>query len=94
MLAFDNFLEAANRIRNLDVSSLITGELLGNVEGLREELLHLARPRDRNLVVFGEFINSQNGDDVLQVFIALQDSLYALCDVVMVLANDSRGKNA
>ena len=43
VFAFDDFLEAFDRIGNLYVLALQAGELLRDKEGLREESLNLAR---------------------------------------------------
>ena len=72
MLAFDDFAEALDGIGQLDVLALEAGELLGHVEGLGEEPLHLAGARHGELVFVGEFVDTQNGDDVLQILVALQ----------------------
>src|SRR5689334_19286618 len=60
VLALMDLVEAANRFRNLHVASLHAGELLGDVERLREELLDLAGTRDGQLVVFTQFIDTEN----------------------------------
>ncbi len=41
VLAFDDGFEAFYRVSDLDVASLRAGELLGNVEWLRQEALNL-----------------------------------------------------
>ena len=61
------------------------GELLGHVERLRKEPLDLARARHRQLVLVGKLVDAQNGDDVLQVLVALQNALHRLRRVVVVL---------
>src|SRR5512146_1679222 len=63
MLALENFVEAAHCVFDLDVAALHAGELLGNVEGLRQELLDFAGARHRQLIVFTQFIDSKNGND-------------------------------
>ena len=50
VLAFDDFLEAADRVCQLHVLALEAGELLGHVERLREEPLDLRRARHGQLV--------------------------------------------
>ena len=70
------------------------GELLGHVERLREELLDLAGAGHRELVFVGQFVDAQNGDDVLQILVALQHSLHQLGGVVVVVAQDDRIENA
>src|SRR5581483_11547424 len=62
VLAVDDLLEAANGVSHLHILAGDTGELLGHVEGLREEALDLARARDRELLVFTELVDTENGD--------------------------------
>src|SRR5947208_10983901 len=54
VLAFDDFPEALDGIGQLDVFALETGELLGNVEGLGEELLNFTGARHGQLVFVGK----------------------------------------
>ena len=67
-------LEALDRVFDLDVLALQTGELLADRERLREETLDLTRTRNGQLVVFRKLVETENGDDVLQVFVTLQDT--------------------
>src|ERR1035437_57657 len=94
VLAFDNFAEALDGIGELDVLALEAGELLGHVEGLGEELLNFARARHNQLVFVGEFVDTQNRDDVLQILVALQGALDHLGHLVVVLADDEGIQNA
>src|SRR5512138_3850070 len=70
VLAVHDLLEAADRVLQLDVLALVAGELLGDVERLGEEALHLAGARDGELVVLGELVHAEDGDDVLEVLVA------------------------
>src|ERR1035437_4361977 len=94
VLAFDNFAEALDGIGELDVLALVAGELLGDVERLGEELLDLAGARHNQLVLVGEFVDTQNGDDVLEILVALQGALDHLGHLVVVLADDEGIQNA
>src|SRR5260221_13905859 len=94
VLAFDDLLEAADGVGNFHVASLHAGELLGHEERLREEFLHLAGAGHGQLVVFAQLFDTENGDDILQVFVALQNPLYALCDIVVLLSDDMRIEDA
>ncbi len=67
MLAFDDLLEAADRVSDLYVGAGDAGEYLGYVEGLREEALGLAGAGYGDLVLFGELVDAEDGDDVLEV---------------------------
>jgi hypothetical protein len=51
---------------------------------LRQEPFDLASPRHRNLVLFGKLIHAKNGDDVLQLLVALQDFLDVASDTVVL----------
>ena len=57
-------------------------------ERLAEEALDLAGARDQQLVVGGELVHAENGDDVLQILVALQHFLHAARDRVVLLADD------
>ena len=79
-------------IGELDVLAGDAGELLGNVEGLREEALNFAGAGDDELVFFAQFIDAENGDDVLKILVALQHAFDGLRGVVMIVANDARDR--
>ena len=64
------------------------GELLGHVERLREEALDLAGALHDDLVLVGELVHAEDGDDVLQLPVALQDLLHARRDLVVLVADD------
>ena len=49
------------------------GEHFGDEEGLRQEALDLAGAGDGELVLFRKLVHAQNGDDVLQRLVALED---------------------
>ena len=61
---------------------------MSHLEGLREEPLDLPGPRDGELVLLGELVHTQDGDDVLQGLVVLEDLLDATRDLVVILAND------
>src|SRR5208282_2935401 len=73
--ALDDLLEAANRLGDRHVRAGRAGELLGNVERLREEALELARAVDGHAIVVGELVDAEDRDDVLQLLVALQNLL-------------------
>ena len=60
------------------------------MHGLREEPGNFAGPVDGQLVFLGQFIHTQNRDDVLQFLIALQDALNLLGHIIMLLTNHQR----
>src|SRR5918997_444588 len=86
----DDLLERADRVLKLDKLALEAGELLGDEERLREEALEPARPAHDDLVLLGELVDAEDGDDVLELFVALQDVLYLLGYLVVLVA-DHRG---
>src|SRR5215831_430114 len=75
VLALEDLLKAANRVLERNGAPWAACERLADVEGLREELLDLTRARHRQLVVVGKLVHAEDGDDVLQVLVALQDAL-------------------
>src|SRR5258708_5371019 len=94
VLALEDLFEAADRVRQRDGAPWPTGEDLADVERLREELLDFAGAADGQLVVVGELVHAEDGDDVLQVFVTLQDALDLLRHVVVLLADDVRVEDA
>src|SRR6185295_12025877 len=75
-LAFAQLVEGADGVLARGVVAGEAGELLGDVERLREEALDLARPPDDDLVLFRQLVDAEDGDDVLQVLVPLQDLLH------------------
>src|ERR1700722_4173519 len=69
VLAFAQVAEALDGVGEVDELAGRTGEDFGDVEGLRQEAFDLAGARDRDLVLFRQFVHAENGDDVLQRFI-------------------------
>src|SRR6187399_515370 len=89
VLAVDDLLEALDRVGDRHVLALQAGELLGDEERLREEPLDLAGPGHRQLVVFGQLVDAEDGDDVLEVLVALQHLLHRPGDPVVLVAEDA-----
>src|SRR5437588_11240958 len=90
VLAVNDLLEAAYGVGDLDELAFEARELLRDEEGLREEALNLARARDYKLVLLGQLVEAEDSDDVLQVFVALQDLFDGLRRVVVILTDDAR----
>mmetsp|Transcript_126341 Transcript_126341/g.342991 ORF Transcript_126341/g.342991 Transcript_126341/m.342991 type:complete len:274 (+) Transcript_126341:41-862(+) len=61
---------------------------LGHEEGLRQEALHLPSARDGELVLLAQLVHAEDGDDVLERLVVLQDLLGAAGDVVVALPDD------
>ena len=53
-----------------------TGELLRHVGVLREELLDSTGAGHRDLVLFGELINTEDGNDLLEFLVLLENLLH------------------
>src|ERR1700710_2894079 len=75
VLAVEDLAEAADGLGDRHVLAGAAGELFGDEERLREETLDLAGPRDRLAVLVGELVDTEDGDDVLELLVALQDLL-------------------
>ena len=72
----------------------LAGELLGDEERLRQEPLDLAGALHDQLVLFAQFVDAEDRDDVLQFAVALEDLLHAAGDGVVPLADELRIENA
>ena len=81
-------LNDADGLVDRHVDARRAGERLGDVERLGQEALDLARALHRHLVLVGELVDAEDGDDVLQLAVALQDLLDLRGDVVVLLADD------
>ena len=49
---------------------------LRNMEALAQEALHLAGAADGQLVLFAQFVHAHDGNDILQLLVALQQDVY------------------
>src|SRR5262245_42715500 len=87
MLPLQDLPEGAYRLGDRHVLALQTGELLGHEERLRQEFLDLAGPRHDELVLFRQLVDPEDGDDVLEVLVTLQDPLHATRGVIVLLAD-------
>src|SRR5712692_4335039 len=88
VLALQDLGEGRHRLAHLDVLALAPRETLRDAEGLGEKSLDLACARDRQLVVLRQLLHTEDGDDVLQVLVALHGFLDALGGVVVLLPDD------
>ena len=86
--AVENHLEAADGVLDRDVFAGRTGEHFGDGERLREEALNLARAIDGGFVLGRKFIEAEDGDDVLEILVALEHALEFAGNAVMLLADD------
>jgi hypothetical protein len=71
VLAFDDLLEGPDRLVEVDELAFEAGELLGDEERLREEALEASGPADDDFVFLRELVYTEDGDDVLQLLVAL-----------------------
>ena len=94
VVAVAQALEALDGVGEIDEHAGRAGEHLGDMEGLRQEALDLAGARHGDLVLFRQLVHAENGDDVLQRLVALQDLLHAAGDRVVLLADDQRVEHA
>src|SRR2546425_13103153 len=93
-LAVHDHLEAADRVGQRHVLAGDLGELLGHVERLGEELLDLTCPGHRDLLLLAELVDAEDGDDVLEVLVRLEDMLDVTGHLVVLLAEDAGVEDA
>ena len=86
--------EALDGVGEVDELAGRAGEDFGDVERLRQEALDLAGAGHGDLVLFGQLVHAENGDDVLQRLVLLQHLLDHARGVVVLLADDQRGEHA
>ena len=55
-----------------------------------EETLDLASTFDDELVFFRKLVHAENSDDVLELLLALKDSLHVACTLLVFFTNDQR----
>ena len=89
-VAVDDRFEAFDRLVELRVDAREAGELLGHHERLAEEAFDLTSARHNEFVFFAQFVDAEDGDDVLQVAVTLQHRLHLAGDGVVTLADDLR----
>ena len=89
-LALEDLLEAADGVLYRDVAAFAACEDLGDEHRLCEEALDAAGAADGLLVLFRELLGAEDGDDVLEVLVALEDGLDTAGRVVVLLADDER----
>ena len=90
MLAFQNLRERLDGISQRDVATLVTGKDLGRCEGLGHETLDFTGTLDSQFVLLGELIHSQNGNDVLERLVVLENLLDTSGDTVVLVTHNSR----
>src|SRR5438105_9188462 len=93
-LAGDEPLERRYRFLELHVLPDDASKLLRDRERLRHEPLHAPRTRNDALVFLGQLVHAKNGDDVLQLLVALKNALHFGRDLIMTLTDVLRIENA
>jgi hypothetical protein len=71
----DKTLEGGDVVSKADKLARSASEHLSDVEGLGHELLDLAGARDSDLVVLGELVHAENGNDILEILVILESLL-------------------
>ena len=93
MLAFDDLLEATDGLLDRHIAALETCKLLGYAEGLGHEALYLTSTGYDELILVRELVHTQDGDDVLQLLVTLQDLLNLTRYIVMLETNHLGGED-
>src|SRR6185503_7899554 len=88
VLAVEDVLESTHGVGDGYLSAFASREDLRDAEGLAQEALNTTRSIDRRLVLGGQFVHTEDRDDVLEILEALQHALHSACDLVVLLAND------
>ena len=70
-----------------------TGKLFSHMERLRQEPLYLTCSGNGLLVFVTQLIETKYRNDILQLFIPLQNELNVVCAIVMCISNYQRSKN-
>src|SRR6478736_5589221 len=86
-VTLDDGVERLDGLLDRDRRTLDTGELLRHVGVLREELLDAARAGDDDLVFFGQLVDTEDRDDLLQLLVLLQNLLHGGGHTVVVVAD-------
>ncbi len=83
-LTIADFFKAADGIFQLGDFTRNAQEYFGHQERLRQEAFDTASAMHDQLVRFAQFVDTENGDDVLQFAIALESRLHATSHCVVV----------
>jgi len=93
MFPFDDFLECLDSILPGNIFSRASRKNLRHKEGLGEEPLNPARPAHNTFVVIGQFVHTQNRNDILKILVFLERFLNGSGHTVMLLPDNHRVKN-
>merc|ERR1712100_877358 len=92
-LTSQNLVETSDGFIQLHVFAGHTGEDLSHEERLGEELLNFAGTVHDLTVLFREFVQTKNRDDVLEFLVALQGGLHGTSSFVVLVSNNCRLKH-
>src|SRR2546428_1443623 len=90
VLAIEDLAEAADRLLQGHIFPWSVGEHFGHEERLRQKALDLAGPGQQQLVILRQFVHAKDGNDVLQLLVALQHLLHSTRDSIMLFTHDVR----
>ena len=86
-LPVTDFFEASKCIFQRCDFPRLSSEDFGDEEGLREESFQTSGTMHDHLVIFTQFIDTENCDNILQFAVTLQNGLNLTSDLVMAIAN-------
>jgi hypothetical protein len=89
VLALKNLSEGTDGVLEGNETTLITSENLSDSERLGQETLDLTSTLDSQLVLFGQFVHTKNGNDILERLVVLEDLLDTSGDIVVLLTYDT-----
>lgn len=94
MVTSEDLLARLDSVLERNETALNTREDLSDSERLAHEPLHLSGSLDGELVLLGQFVHTQNGDDVLERLVVLEQLLNTGSDVVVLLTDDCGVKHS
>ena len=90
VFAFHDAFKATDGVFQRHVFARRTGKDFSHEERLGQEALDLTCASYHQFVFFRQFVHTEDGDDVFQFLITLQDGLHATRGVVVFLTNNQR----
>lgn len=83
----EDLLEGADGVLERNETTLDTSEDLGDLERLRHETLDLTSTLDSQLVLLRQLVHSENGNDILERLVVLEDLLDSGGNIVVLLSD-------
>lgn len=90
----DDHLESFHCIFTFDVDTWSPGELLSDKEWLREKSLDFTSTSNSDFIIFSELIHTEDGDDILEFFVSLEDFLDLTSDGIVIFTDDTRREDS